>query len=102
MERVTFVLQVRRDRLSEYLGAHEAVWADMLEALSRAGWSNYSLFIREGDGLVVGYFETDDSEKSFRDMESEEVNQRWQDLMADYFVPTAADPQLLREYFHLD
>jgi L-rhamnose mutarotase len=102
VERVTFLLQVRRERLSEYLDAHEAVWADMLEALSRAGWRNYSLFVREEDGLVVGYFETENSEKSFRDMESEDVNQRWQYRMADYFVPAAAEPQLLREYFHLD
>ena len=32
----------------------------MLDALSRNGWHNYSLFMRE-DGLMFGYFEADES-----------------------------------------
>ena len=31
----------------------------MLTALRDAGWHNYSLFLRD-DGLLVGYFVTDD------------------------------------------
>ena len=38
----------------------EHVWPEMLDALSDAGWRNYSLFVRPDDGLVVGYLETDD------------------------------------------
>jgi L-rhamnose mutarotase len=46
--------------VQDYLAAHQHVWPDMLEALTAAGWRNYSLFLRESDGLVVGYLETDD------------------------------------------
>ena len=54
------MLKVRSDRLDEYKGHHEAVWPEMLEALSRNGWHNYSLFMA-GDGLMFGYFEADES-----------------------------------------
>jgi L-rhamnose mutarotase len=104
--RASFLLRVRPERLPEYLQAHEAVWPDMLEALSRTGWRNYSLFLYEEEGLVVGYFESDDPDATMAAMASEEVNTRWQAAMAPYFAPTigAAAPGesvLLREYFHL-
>ena len=53
MRRVCFLLQVRKDRLAEYRERHRAVWPEMREALTAAGWRNYSLFLRE-DGLLVG------------------------------------------------
>ena len=61
MKRVGFLLKVRQDMIEEYKAHHRAVWPDMLDALSRNGWHNYSLFMRE-DGLMFGYFETGDSE----------------------------------------
>jgi L-rhamnose mutarotase len=42
MERVCFLLRVRPDRLDEYTERRRSVWPDMLEALRRAGWRNYS------------------------------------------------------------
>lgn len=106
-ERVCFVLQLKPDRIDEYVAAHEHVWPDMLEALSSAGWRNYSLFVRSADGLVVGYLETDDFEAAQSGMAATEVNARWQASMADFFEnPAGVQPdQVMRpltEYFHLD
>jgi L-rhamnose mutarotase len=105
MERVAFLLQVRPDRLAEYRARHEAVWPEMLEALSAAGWSNYSLFARE-DGLLFGYLETEDFAAAQRAMEGTDVNARWQAEMAEFFeLPGDERPDtgLLRldEVFHL-
>ena len=55
--RVGFRLQVLPDRLDEYRSHHAAVWPDMLDALRRSGWQNYSLFL-DDDGTLFGYFET--------------------------------------------
>ncbi|MHC4793922.1 MAG: L-rhamnose mutarotase [Planctomycetota bacterium] len=41
MRRVCFLLKVRSDRLEAYRRVHETVWPEMLEALSRHGWTNY-------------------------------------------------------------
>jgi L-rhamnose mutarotase len=106
VERVCFQLQVKPDRLEEYAARHRAVWPDMLRALSETGWHNYSLFLRE-DGLLVGYFETDDLEQAVAGMDATDVNGRWQAEMAEFFVDLGdARPDTgfrrLAEVFHLE
>lgn len=106
MKRVCFLLHVKPNRLEEYKTRHRTVWPEMLAALSRAGWHNYSLFLRE-DGLLVGYVETPDFERALSSMAGTEVNARWQAEMAEFFegVPgRKADEQMvpLEEVFHLD
>lgn len=105
MERVCFLLQVRPDRLEEYRARHRAVWPEMLDALRRAGWRNYSLFARD-DGLLVGYLEAEDFAAAQAAMEDTEVNARWQAEMAEFFELPADDRpdtglQRLDEVFHL-
>ena len=56
----------------------------MLDALSATGWRNYSLFL-SGDGLLVGYLETEDFEAALAGMEATGVNARWQAEMAEFF-----------------
>lgn len=106
MQRVCFLLKVRADRLEEYTERHAAVWPEMLDALSRTGWHNYSLFLRD-DGLLVGYFETPDLQAALDGMAATDVNARWQADMAPFFE--SLDDRrpdeaflTLREVFHLD
>lgn len=78
MRRVAFQLKVREDMIEEYRRVHEQVWPEMLDALRRHGWHNYSLFIR-ADGTLFGYFETPSTfEDALAGMADEEVNERWQ------------------------
>lgn len=107
MKRVGFILKVKQDKIPEYKKHHEAVWPEMKEALRRAGWNNYTLFIRD-DGQVFGYFEATESlQASVAAMAKEDVNLRWQQFMAPYFEELGgarADETLLEleEYFHVD
>jgi L-rhamnose mutarotase len=107
MKRVGFLLKVRPDKLQEYKAHHAAVWPEMLNALRRTGWHNYSIFTRE-DGLLFGYFETPESFRAALDgMSKEEINAKWQELMAPYFENLSgvhADESMLEleEVFHLD
>jgi L-rhamnose mutarotase len=107
MRRVAFVLKVRQDKLEDYKARHTSVWPEMMDALRRNGWRHYSLFLRD-DGLLFGYFETPESlEAALAGMSREEVNARWQDLMAPYFESVdgaRADEQMhaLEEVFHLE
>ena len=34
------------EKIEEYKAHHKAVWPDMLAALRKTGWHNYSLFMR--------------------------------------------------------
>lgn len=106
MQRVCFQLQVRPDRLEEYRQRHRAVWPEMLRALKRSGWNNYSLFLRP-DGLLIGYLETESLQAAQAAMEREEVNARWQAEMSELFVDLQdARPDTgfveLEEIFHLE
>lgn len=97
---------MRPDRLQEYKQRHSTVWPEMLEALRETGWTNYSLFLRE-DGLLVGYLETEDFDRARAGMAGREVNRKWQNEMAAFFVqPSGELPDRamspLEEVFHLD
>jgi L-rhamnose mutarotase len=104
MRRVCFTLQVRPEHLDEYRRRHAAVWPEMLVALRDAGWHDYSLFLRE-DGLLVGYFLTEDLEAAQAAMAATDVNRRWQAEMAPFFAGDAnglRGIQVLEEVFNLD
>ena len=106
MERVCFISRIRPELLAEYRSRHAEVWPEMREALRRAGWGNYSLFLAD-DGLLVGYLETGDFAAAQIRMAETDVNERWQAEMKKYF---AGEQDLrpdegfrrLPEIFHLD
>jgi L-rhamnose mutarotase len=105
VQRVCFLLRVKPDRLDEYKAAHRNVWPEMRDALARHGWHNYSLFLG-ADGLLVGYVEVEDFQRSVAGMQTEEVNARWQAAMQEFFEPLktgAPDTSLvtLEQVFHL-
>ena len=106
MQRVGFLLQVKKDRIEEYKKHHEAVWPEMLAALRRTGWHNYSLFMRD-DGLLFGYFEAAESfQASLDGMAQEDINLKWQEFMGPYFEAISGRPDQsmiqLEEVFHTD
>ena len=91
--------------MAEYAERHRAVWPEMLDALRDTGWRNYSLFLA-GDGLLIGYVESDDLMASQAAMAKTEVNARWQAEMAEFFTGIDGRPPdegflLLTEVFHL-
>ena len=101
-QRSAFVLEVRPDRIEEYVEAHRNVWPEMLDALRAAGIRNYTIFRRDNE--MFGYFESDDLEAAAAYMEAQEVNARWQDTMAGLLeerVPDAG-PAALEPIFRLD
>ncbi len=105
MQRVCFILHVKKDRLDEYKARHKHVWPEMQDALRRTGWHNYSLFLRD-DGMLVGYVETPDFQKALDGMAALEVNARWQSEMREFFEDPEgrdADKQMqpLEQVFYL-
>jgi L-rhamnose mutarotase len=88
MQRVCFILYVKKDRLDEYKERHKRVWPEMQKALRQTGWHNYSLFLRD-DGMLVGYVETPNFQKALDGMAAKEINARWQSEMREFFE----DPQ---------
>jgi L-rhamnose mutarotase len=101
-QRTGFVLHVRPDRIDDYVAAHAAVWAEMLDALRGAGIRNYTIF-RDGT-TVFGYFEADDLAAAERYLAAQEVCTRWQDAMAPLLAQRVPDagPPALPQIFRLE
>jgi len=103
MKRVCFLLNVKKERIADYLRAHQ-VWPEMREAIRRCGIRNYSMFVRRSDGLLAGYFEAEDPAKSLAELGKTDVNRRWQEYMAPFFADGSGDlqkggPEWLEQYF---
>tara|TARA_A100001015_G_scaffold252801_1_gene292607 strand:+ start:853 stop:1176 length:324 start_codon:yes stop_codon:yes gene_type:complete len=107
MKRVGFVFKIKKQHIDEYKKHHESVWPEMLDALKKHGWDNYSIFLKQ-DGTLFGYFEAKESfSKSLEGMAGEEINKKWQKFMKPYFDnidennPDEAMLEL-EEVFHTD
>ena len=100
-QRIGFVLEVKPDRVDEYVRAHREVWPEMLAALKDAGVRNYTIF-RAGTQMF-GYFETDELARTESYLAAHEANVRWQHAMAPLLEERVADrgPTPLEEIFRL-
>ena len=86
MERVCFTMRVARENIPRYVDMHRHTWPELLQELRRTGWQNYSLFMRS-DGVLVGYWESDDARAAMAAMAETEVSARWSAEMDRLVVP---------------
>ncbi|HET7104165.1 MAG TPA: L-rhamnose mutarotase [Terracidiphilus sp.] len=85
LRRYAFMIHLRPGVGEAYDESHRAVWPEMLALLKRAGISEYSIYRR--DELLVLTLRTADFEATWREIEKDPVNTRWQAAMAPYFAP---------------
>lgn len=102
--RVCFELAVSPARLDEYRERHEAVWPEMLREIAASGRRNYSIFLRP-DGMLIGYYETDDQQASDDYLAASAVATAWEREMAPFFEGLEKRPDqgatILSEVFNL-
>lgn len=99
-----WVLEVRPGYEEEYKKRHDEIWPEMLEALRKAGISNYNIF-RHGLTLF-GYFETDDLEATKAVLADDPVNAKWGQWMGPIMKIEIDEqtkfPFLLPKQFYMD
>jgi L-rhamnose mutarotase len=105
MPRYAFKLRIKADAIEEYEREHTRVWPELLAKLKAVGISEYSIF-RRGQDLVL-ILRVDDFEKAWDELDSDPVNRRWQEFMARLFEPVP-DKQagerfaMMKEVFYLE
>lgn len=57
MQRMGMVIGIAPDRIAEYKRLHAAVWPGVLARLALSNIRNYSIFLREPENLLFGYWE---------------------------------------------
>jgi L-rhamnose mutarotase len=85
LKRYAFILRLHKGAAETYEEAHRAVWPEMLALLKSAGISEYSIYRR--DELLVLTLRTSDFEATWRQIEKDPINARWQQAMAPFFAP---------------
>ena len=57
MQRMGMMIGIAPDRIAEYKALHAAVWPQVLARLTEANVRNYTIFLREPENVMFGYWE---------------------------------------------
>ena len=57
MKRMGMVIGLNPDKIDEYKRLHSAVWPEILAIISECNITNYSIFMKEPENLLFGYWE---------------------------------------------
>jgi L-rhamnose mutarotase len=57
MQRMGMCLRLKPDKVAEYRRLHAAVWPEVLAMIEACGIRNYSIFLKEPENILFGYWE---------------------------------------------
>lgn len=57
MQRICQLIRVRPEAIAEYKRIHAEVWPTVLARLRSSNITNYSIYLREPENLLIAYFE---------------------------------------------
>ena len=109
MQRMGMVIGLEADKITEYKRLHAAVWPDVLDMISKCNIRNYSIFLKEPENLLFGYWEyhgTDFAADAAR-MAADTKTQEWWAVCSPCQKPfdTRKDGEwwaMMEEVFHHD
>jgi len=109
MQRMGMVIGLAPDKVAEYRRLHAAVWPDVLAMISACGIRNYSIFLKEPENLLFGYWEYHgvDFAADAAKMAADPTTQAWWAVCMPCQAPlaTRADGEwwaMMDEVFHHD
>lgn len=109
MQRMGMVIGLKPEKIAEYKRLHAAVWPEILDMISRCNIRNYSIFLREPENLLFGYWEYhgSDFEADAAKMAADPKTQEWWDVCMPCQEPlgTRKDGEwwaMMEEVFHHD
>ena len=57
MQRMGMLIGLQPDKITEYKRLHSAVWPEVLGKITECNITNYSIFLKEPENLLFGYWE---------------------------------------------
>lgn len=109
MQRMGMVIGIAADKIDEYKTLHAAVWPGVLQRLGDANVRNYTIFLREPENLLFGYWEYhgQDFEADMRFIAEDPETQRWWTFCGPCQVPLASRAAgehwaMMENVFHMD
>lgn len=109
VQRMGMVIGVRPEKLDEYKYLHANPWPELNAALSAANIRNYSIYLREPENLLFGYWEYvgTDFAADMKVLGGLAINKRWLALTdpCQARLASAAEGEwwsMMPEIYHLD
>ncbi|MBN8184350.1 MULTISPECIES: L-rhamnose mutarotase [Stappiaceae] len=109
MQRMGMVIGLEPEKVAEYKRLHAAVWPEILDMISKCNIRNYSIFLKEPENLLFGYWEYHgtDFEADAAKMAADPKTQEWWDVCMPCQKPldTRKDGEwwaMMEEVFHHD
>ncbi|PHR62048.1 MAG: hypothetical protein COA47_04980 [Robiginitomaculum sp.] len=109
MERMGMVIKLKSGKVEAYRRLHEAVWSDILAMISTCNIHNYSIFLKEPENLLFGYWEYSGSDFAAdgAKMAADPRTQEWWHICMpcqDPFEPRKEGEwwSMMQEVFHHD
>ena len=107
MQRMGMVIGLKPEKIAEYKRLHAAVWPEILDMISQCNIRHYSIFLKEPENLLFGYWEyhgTDFAADAAK-MAADPKTQEWWDVCMPCQEPfeTRADGEwwaMMEEVFH--
>jgi len=106
MDRVSFLMNVKKGYEDEYIRRHLNVWPEVMAEHERAGVRKMAIFMKDSELFL--YMEVDDYPKAVRILSASPEVLRWEEYMAPImeetgtngFDPANAYPSSLPEVFY--
>ena len=109
MKRMGMVIGIKPEKIEEYKRLHADTWPEVLETISRANIRNYTIFLREPENLLFGYWEYhgDDFEADAAKIAADPKTQEWWTYTDPCQIPMASREEgerwsMMEEVFHTD
>ena len=109
MQRMGMVIGLKPEKIAAYKRLHAEVWPDILDKISECNITNYSIFLKEPENLLFGYWEYtgEDFAADAAKMAADAKTQEWWALCMPMQAPldTRKDGEwwaMMEEVFHHD
>lgn len=109
MRRMGMVIGIRPEHVAEYKRLHAAVWPEVLARIAASHIRNYTIFLREPENLLFGYWEYHGSDfaADAAEIAADPATQDWWRLCGPCQDPleSRADNEwwaMMEEVFHTD
>jgi L-rhamnose mutarotase len=105
MARYAFRLRIKAGMEERYDESHKNVWPALLARLKSVGISDYSIFRRDQDLVLV--MQVEDFEAAWKALDQDPTNLAWQKEMSEIFEPVSGIRPgerfaMMKEVFRLD
>ena len=104
MKRNAFIMKIKEGFEAEYKKRHDEIWPELQEEISKAGVSDYSIYL-DTESLILFAFQKLSDNNTADQLPDNPLVRKWWDYMADIMETNPDNSPVVKplsEVFHMD